>query len=81
MNNNKNCRTTREVEQQLKTGFRILRDPATKSAQGDLMIDDGITPNLYSPSYMDTYQHTVFDKNFTHYGLRMSSNKTINFMV
>jgi alpha-glucosidase len=81
LNNNKALRTTRDVEQQLRTGFRIVRDPSTLAAEGDLMIDDGITPNLYSPAYMDTYQHTVFDKNFTHYVIRMSSAKTINFMV
>lgn len=81
MNNNKNCRTTKDVETQLRTSFRILRDPETNYAEGDLMIDDGITPNLYSPAYMDTYAHDTYDKNFTHYGLRYSSNKTINFMV
>lgn len=81
LNNNKALRNTRDVEQQLRTSFRIVRDPLTMSASGDLMIDDGITPNLYSPAYMDTYQHDVYDKNFTHYGIRISSNKTINFMV
>lgn len=81
LTNDQNCRTTKDVELKLRTGFRIVRDPDTLYAEGDFMLDDGITPNLYSPAYMDIYQHTVYDKNFTHYGVRYSSNKTINFMV
>lgn len=81
LNNNKNLKTTRDVEQQLRTGFKIVRDPASLYAEGHLMIDDGISMNLFSPQYMDIYQHDVYDKNFTHYNIRISSNKTINFMV
>jgi hypothetical protein len=58
-----------------------VRDPVTNYAEGDFMLDDGETPNPYSPAYMDTYAHDQFDKNFTHYGLRYSSQKTINFQV
>ena len=58
-----------------------MRDPASLYAEGHLMIDDGISMNLFSPQYMDIYQHDVYDKNFTHYNIRISSNKTINFMV
>lgn len=80
LNNNLGLRTTRDVENQLRTGFRVVRDEQGY-AEGDFMIDDGETPNLYSPAYMDTWDYETYDKNFTHYGLRMSSEKTINFMV
>lgn len=45
------------------------------------MIDDGVTPNLFSPPYMDIYQYQVFDKNFSHYNIRYSAGKTINFQL
>jgi hypothetical protein len=81
LNNNKNLRTTREVELGLRTQFRIVRDPVTNYAEGHIMIDDGVSPNLYSPSYMDTYDYKTFDKNFTHFNIRYAANKTINFMA
>jgi len=80
LNNNLGLRTTRDVENQLRTGFRVVRDDQGY-AEGDFMLDDGESPNLYSPAYMDTWDYETYDKNFTHYGLRMSSEKTINFMV
>jgi len=36
-------RTTRDVEQNLRTSFKIVRDPVTNYAEGDLMFDDGIS--------------------------------------
>ena len=45
------------------------------------MIDDGVTPNLFSPPYMDIYQYQVFDNNFSHYNIRYSAGKTINFQL
>lgn len=45
------------------------------------MFDDGISPNIFSPAYMDSYQYHTYDKNFSHYQVRYSSNKTINFML
>lgn len=81
LSNNKNLRNTRDVEQQLRTSFKIVRDPVKNYAEGHLMIDDGMTPNLYSPDYMDTYQYQTYDKNFSHYLIRYSSDKTINFML
>jgi len=63
------------------TTIRIVRDPMTKHAEGNLMIDDGISPNVFSPSYFDIWQHQAFDKNFSHYAIRMSSSNTINFML
>ena len=79
--NNKNLRTTRDVELNLKTTIRVVRDPVTKYAEGHLMLDDGISPNIFSPSYFDIYQYHTYDKNFTHYNIRMSSDKTINFQL
>ena len=45
------------------------------------MIDDGVSPNLFSPPYMNTWMHDTYDKNFSHFTVRYSSNKTLNFML
>jgi hypothetical protein len=45
------------------------------------MIDDGISVNPFSPDYMNIYNYQNFDKNFSHYNIRMSSANTINFML
>ena len=45
------------------------------------MIESGQTPHLYSPEDMDPWDNDIYDKNFTHYGVRLSAEKTINFMV
>jgi lysosomal alpha-glucosidase len=79
--NNQNLRTTRDIETNLPTAIRIVRDPWNKQASGDLMIDDGISPNLFSPDYFNIYQWKVFDKNFTHWNIRVSSANTINFQL
>jgi len=54
--NNMNLRTTRDIETNLATAIRIVRDPWNKQASGDIMIDDGISPNLFSPDYFNIYQ-------------------------
>jgi hypothetical protein len=51
-----NLRTTRDIETNLATAIRIVRDPWNKQASGDIMIDDGISPNLFSPDYFNIYQ-------------------------
>lgn len=79
--NNMNLKTTRDIETNLATAIRIVRDPWNKQASGDIMIDDGISPNLFSPDYFNIYQWKVFDKNFTHYNVRISSANTINFQL
>ncbi len=79
--NNMNLRTTRDIETNLPTAIRIVRDPWNKQASGDIMIDDGISPNLFSPDYFNIYQWKVFDKNFAHYNVRVSSANTINFQL
>ena len=57
----------------------MVRDPVTKYAEGHVMIDDGVSNNVFSPPYMGIYDHENFDKNFSHWLVRHSSNKTINF--
>ena len=79
--NNMNLRTTRDIETNLTPAIRIVRDPWNKQASGDIMIDDGISPNPFSPDYFNIYQYQAYDKNFTHYNVRASSAKTINFQV
>ncbi len=79
--NNMNLRTTRDIETNLPTAIRIVREPWNKQASGDIMIDDGISPNLFSPDYFNIYQWKVFDKNFAHYNVRVSSANTINFQL
>ena len=81
LNNNKGFRTTRDVETGVPTTIRIVRDPVTKMAEGHLMIDDGISPNLFSPDYFNIWDYKTYDKNFVHYAIRMSSQNTINFMI
>lgn len=81
LNNNKGFKTTRDVETGLPTTIRIVRDPLTKAAYGHLMIDDGISPNPFSPDYFNIWNHEAFDKNFSHFAIRMSSSNTINFML
>jgi hypothetical protein len=79
--NNQNLRTTRDIETNLATAIRIVRDPWNQQATGDIMIDDGISVNPFSPDYMNIYNYQNFDKNFSHYNIRMSSANTINFML
>jgi alpha-glucosidase (family GH31 glycosyl hydrolase) len=81
LNNNKGYKTTRDIETGLATTIRIVRDPVSKMAQGNLMIDDGISPNIFSPSYFDIWDYKTFDKNFSHFAIRMSQQNTINFML
>ena len=81
LNNNKGFRTTRDLETGVPTTIRIVRDPQTKMAEGHLMIDDGLSPNLFSPDYFNIWDYKTYDKNFVHYAIRMSSQNTINFMV
>jgi hypothetical protein len=45
------------------------------------MFDDGITPNIYSPDYFNIWDYQTYDKNFSHYNIRMSSEKSINFQL
>ena len=81
LNKNKGYKTTRDIETGLATTIRIVRDPVSKMAQGNLMIDDGISPNIFSPSYFDIWDYKTFDKNFAHFAIRMSQQNTINFML
>lgn len=79
--NNKGYRTTRDIETNLATAIRIVRNPTNKAAEGHLMIDDGVTPNIYSPDYFNIWDYKNFDKNFSHYNIRISSENTINFQL
>lgn len=79
--NNKGFRTTRDIETNIATTIRIVRDPVTKYAEGHLMFDDGTTPNIYSPDYFNIWQYQTYDKNFSHYNIRMSAENTINFQA
>lgn len=81
LNNNKGFKTTRDVETGLATTIRIIRDPVNKMAEGHLMIDDGISPNIFSPDYFNIWDYKTYDKNFAHFAIRMSSQNTINFML
>lgn len=67
LNNNKGFRLTRDVETGIATTIRIVRDPVTKAAVGNLMIDDGISPNPFSPDYFNIWDYQSFDKNFSHF--------------
>lgn len=55
--NNQNLRTTRDIETNIATAIRIVRDPMNKQASGNIMIDDGISLNPFSPDYMNIYNH------------------------
>ena len=81
LNNNKGFKTTRDVETGIPTTIRIVRDPVSKMAEGNLMIDDGISPNMFSPDYFNIWDYKTYDKNFAHFAIRMSSSNTINFML
>jgi len=81
LNNNKGFKTTRDVETGIATTIRIVRDPINKMAEGHLMIDDGISPNIFSPDYFNIWDYKTYDKNFAHFAIRMSSQNTINFML